>query len=127
MLCVSHPHTPHHGQLVPFVLLVGALRASFGRWLQAHAESQPQSVGLGETTNLNFSSTFGKTKGRLSAFSLVHIRVKGRCTNLRILPQKEQEAWGKYMHRGSEKDSESLARLMEIISLPKTASKDWRR
>lgn len=47
-------------------------------------------LGQGEYTNLSFSATFGKTKGRLSALGLVHCGIKRRHTSLTILPQKSK-------------------------------------
>ncbi len=45
-------------------------------------------MGQGETKNLSFSATFGKTKERLSTDSLVHCRINRRHASLRILPQE---------------------------------------
>lgn len=123
-LHVTHPHNPQTLQSAP--------RAHF--WW----ERQPSALWLASThtnrawtcgaTNLSFTATFQKTKGRLSAPSLVRSlqdqeKAKSSATRGGI-----RRGEGVGSHRGSEKASEALDRgLTESIAVPQAVTKDWKR
>lgn len=81
---------------------------------------------------MSFTATFQRTKGRLSAPSLVHSlqdqekanKLKSSAT--RGSSSKRGEGVGRY--RGSEKASEALDQgLTESIAVPQAVTKDWKR
>lgn len=84
-------HAPHpytlHTVVSSLCALLTAARVSSGRQLKSSTESQSKSVGQGENRNLNFSSILGKAKGKLSASSMLHCKIR-RHTSPRILSQE---------------------------------------
>ena len=84
-------------------------------------------MGQGEITNLSFSTTFDKTKGRKPIHGLVHCRIKRRHISLKLYHKREQKVWIISTKRRSEKALESLAELMADMSLLKPVNKDRRR
>lgn len=56
-----------------------------------YTKNNPESMGKGEITNLNGSSTFEKVK-EVSSSWLGYCKVEKRHTSLRILPQEEERS-----------------------------------
>lgn len=113
---VSTPSIPHHTHLHPMAYslctLPTAARTNFCRKV-VNMCRKSNSVGLGETS-------LEKAKERLSAPRDVQCRME---RSLRILPQ-EKGKWSRHIHRRSEKASESLVGLKEVISLLKSVGED---
>ena len=77
-----HPHTPHCSQL-PVCTPDSSKSELWQTTKKQHRKPVP--VGHGENRNLNFSSILGKAKGKLSASSMWHCRIRRRHTSSRIL------------------------------------------
>lgn len=80
----SKPTFPQFCHLLPVVVM----RGRFGKRLGNMHKCRPRSAGKGKSTKLNCSANFKKIKKRLSAAGLLHCRIQGGLTSLRILPQE---------------------------------------
>lgn len=80
-------------------------------------------LGQGEYTNLSFSTTFGKTKGRLSALGLVHCGIKRRHTKLNNSATRSKNRGAGFSIEDVR--SPRIPSMADGISLLKAISKDW--
>lgn len=107
----SCTHTPPYVQL-PLGTSDDSSESEIWHTAREYTQKDSQNPHARESTNLNLSNAFGK-KGQSVSTQPGHYRIERRHTSLRILPQREQESWSRYIYRKFEKVSEFWRQLVK--------------